>query len=439
MRRRRMETKNIEKYIEGKPWGYKLTNKVNGKWYYGIAKDDPTIYTTSSKNTELLSAIQKGEVERTIEYVDDSWEHLQTWENNILKQNNAATNPKSYNRSNGIAVNKEIVNDKMMKKVADDIVNYNSVSGINAVDVDLTNEVESNNKSRLIPTSIYNNLIFFQIRNVKRNGEHENNIADKIDEFYGNLDTLEESTGQKLLVVVLENRLYNGRPVNLVIGGNHTWHATLKSQFGFKVRMLYIPKSVHEKWSDLEIRILGQYLNPRDKKTILETNEDDAVKTGLEIYKKTNKSTTSLTSYLNNENWTNKQKDRIKQRVGREYEKWEELKNRPQNFIDYSTPEQKQLIDDKVKELEGSNTLVRVMSTGKASIGDPMTKVLHEIFNGEKRLEKIKIVLYHPNMNKYNEFKNKWEQYFPTWQRLAKHENVDLTWFEMPHLINEGE
>jgi len=434
-----VETKNIEKYIEGKPWGYKLTNTVNGKWYYGIAgaEQSPETYVTSSKNTELLSAIAKKEVVRTIEYVDDSFEHMQTWENNILKENNAATNPDSYNRSNGIAVQKEIVNDKIMKKVADDIVKHNSVSGVNPVDIDLTNEVESNNKRKLIPTSIYNDLVFFQIRGTKINGEHLNNLADKIDEHYGNLDTLEEMTGQKLLVVVLENRIYNGRPVNLVIGGNHTWHATLKSQFGFKVRMLYIPKSVHEKWSDLEIRILGQYLNPRDKKTILETNEDDAVKTGLEIYKSTNKSTTSLNSYLNNDNWTNKQKDRIKQRVGREYEKWEELKNRPQNFIDYSTDEQKQLIKDKEKELEEPNTLVRVMSTGKASIGDPMTKVLHEIYNGEKRLEKIKIILYHPNMNKYNEFKSKWEQYFPTWQKLAKHENVELTWIEMPHLIDE--
>ena len=79
-----------------------------------------------------------------------------------------------------------------------------------------------------------------------------------------------------LLVVVLINRLYNGRYVRLVIGGNHTWHATLKSKLGFKVRVLEIPSSVHGKWSDLEIRILGQYLNPRDKKTILETNEDDA-------------------------------------------------------------------------------------------------------------------------------------------------------------------
>ena len=77
------------------------------------------------------------------------------------------------------------------------------------------------------------------------------------------------------------------------------------------------------------------------------------------------------------------------------------------------------------------------MSTGKASIADPVSKIIHEIYNGEIRLEKIKIVLYHPSLKHYNEFKNKWEQYFPTWQRLIKHENINLTWYEMPHLIEE--
>ena len=432
-----MKTVNLEKYIEGKPWGYKLLNWKNGKWYYGITKKNPDIYFTSSKNTELLSAINKDEIVRSIEISDDSWEHLQTWEKEILTKNNAAKNPMSYNNSNGIAIIKTTVDDKLMRKVADDILNHNTVSGVNPVEVDITNEVEPNNKTKFKPDSIYNNILQFQVRDNLLSGDHIKNLTDKIDQHYGNLDRIEEETGQKLIIVVLEDRLFNGRNVPLRIGGNHTWHATLKSQFGFKFRILYIPKSVHSQWSDLEIRILGQYLNPRDKKTILETNEDAAVKTGLEIYKKTNKSTTTLNSYLNNENWTPKQKDRIKQRVGREYEKWELLKTTPQNFIDYSTPEQFKLVTDKVEELKEPNCLVKYMSTGKASIADPVSKIIHEIYNGEIRLEKIKIVLYHPSLKHYNEFKNKWEQYFPTWQRLIKHENINLTWYEMPHLIEE--
>ena len=432
-----MKTVNLEKYIEGKPWGYKLLNWKNGKWYYGITKKNPDIYFTSSKNTELLSAINKDEIVRSIEISDDSWEHLQTWEKEILTKNNAAKNPMSYNNSNGIAIIKTTVDDKLMRKVADDILNHNTVSGVNPVEVDITNEVEPNNKTKFKPDSIYNNILQFQVRDNLLSGDHIKNLTDKIDQHYGNLDRIEAEPGHKLIIVVLEDRLFNGRNVPLRIGGNHTWHATLKSQFGFKFRILYIPKSVHSQWSDLEIRILGQYLNPRDKKTILETNEDDAVKTGLEIYKKTNKSTTTLNSYLNNENWTPKQKDRIKQRVGREYEKWELLKTTPQNFIDYSTPEQFKLVTDKVEELKEPNCLVKYMSTGKASIADPVSKIIHEIYNGEIRLEKIKIVLYHPSLKHYNEFKNKWEQYFPTWQRLIKHENINLTWYEMPHLIEE--
>ena len=77
---------------------------------------------------------------------------------------------------------------------------------------------------------------------------------------------------------------------------------------------------------------------------------------------------------------------------GTEHAKWEELKNRPQNFIDYSTDAQNKILKDKAKEYEGPNTLVKIISTGKASIGDPMTKALHEIYNGQIRLEKILVL-----------------------------------------------
>ena len=40
-------------------------------------------------------------------------------------------------------------------------------------------------------------------------------------------------------------------------------------------------------------------------------------------------------------------------------------------------------------------------------------------------------------MIKYNDYHVKWKHYFPTWAKLAKHEGVELTWVEMPHLIDE--
>ena len=51
-----MKTNNIEIYKEGQPWGYKLTNVVNNKFYYGIAgaEQTPVSYTHLTLPTILL-------------------------------------------------------------------------------------------------------------------------------------------------------------------------------------------------------------------------------------------------------------------------------------------------------------------------------------------------------------------------------------------------
>ena len=435
-----MITHNRQIYQEGKAWGYRFDNIKNGMWYYGAGPKDksPDDYNTGSENVELLSAISRGEIERTIICADDSYDNILTWENNILVEKDAKNNPMSYNGNNGMVANKQKPNPKLMKAVADEIIEHNSLGDINAFEIDLTYEVERNKKSKLKPNSIYNNLVFWQgARQVKIITDHKNRISENTDKYFGNIDDIKKYTGQDMLMVILEDRLYEGRRVPLVIGGNHTWHGILHSQFGFRIKCLRITRSVHERWSDLDVRQLSTYLNPRNRKITLETNEDDAVKTCVEILKDTNESMTEVTSFLNEESWTSKEKTRIKRRAKNEFDKQKEEKNIPKNFIEYKTEEEKQLIKDKVKEYEGKNTLVKVMSTGKASIGDPMTKVFHEIYNGETRLEKIVIILYHPSPAVYKIFKEKWEQYFPTWQKLAKNENVELKWVEMDHEIDE--
>ena len=73
----------------------------------------------------------------------------------VQKNYNAEINALSYNKSNCILGKvKEVVNDKMMKAVADDITKNNSVAGVNIHEMDLSNEVESNNKSKLRPDPI---------------------------------------------------------------------------------------------------------------------------------------------------------------------------------------------------------------------------------------------------------------------------------------------
>ena len=54
------------------------------------------------------------------------------------------------------------------------------------------------------------------------------------------------------------------------------------------------------------------------------------------------------------------------------------------------------------------------------------------MFNGKKNVKVIKLVLYHPTMAAMNKFKKEYEQDFKNWNRMFKHEHVDLQWQEMP-------
>ena len=113
------------------------------------------------------------------------------------------------------------------------------------------------------------------------NYDHVNDLAQYIDAANGNLKTLEEQTGQKLLVVILRDVLHEGRMVDLVIGGNHTLLAIEKSKYGFNLPVCDIPKSIHGAWIKPEVRGLSEYLNPISAIKKLETNEDDLIKTGV--------------------------------------------------------------------------------------------------------------------------------------------------------------
>ena len=89
-----------------------------------------------------------------------------------------------------------------------------------------------------------NGSVKFQSRKVLINYDHVNDLAQYID-VAKDLKTLEEQTGQKLLVVILRDVLHEGRMVDLVIGGNHTLLAIEKSKYGFKICDIF---KVHGVW-----------------------------------------------------------------------------------------------------------------------------------------------------------------------------------------------
>ena len=235
--------------------------------------------------------------------------------------------------------------------------------------------------------------------------------------------------------------LPDGRKTHGRIGGNHTWYATLESQFGFNVRILYIPKHIHGVWSDLEIRMLAEYLNPIKKVKTLETSIGSAIKTCYEILNETG-SFEEVTKHLSNENSSKKQKEANKRGVKKQVDQREEAKVKPKNFLDYSTPERKQILVDTVKRIKRTpHTLVKKMSTGSIFIGDYISEAIREVRVARdegKTINTAHIVLYHPTMKAKQKFEEKWKQSFVDWQYVLKGGlKLNLTWEVMPHLQDE--
>ena len=150
----------------------------------------------------------------------------------IIKNTNAEHDPMSYNEGPGI-VSKDVLREpnlNMMKDIADGILNERSLMGAKFYTIDLGNDKSiKKGKGYFLPDSKLNDLVKFQSRKVLINYDHVNDLAQYIDAANGNLKTLEEQTGQKLLVVILRDVLHEGRMVDLVIGGNHTLLAIEKS------------------------------------------------------------------------------------------------------------------------------------------------------------------------------------------------------------------
>ena len=432
-----METIYDVPYNGESAWAYRLDNTVTGKWYIGISKQPVDSYTTSSENTELLSAISNGEVDRHIIHVDGSYPAMEIWETENLTFLNAKDDPMSYNHSNGMARTKRLPRTEMMKGIAVEIRETNSYNNINSTVVDLTNEKEiKRGKGVLKPTSKFRDVVALQPRDKLIDGSHLGDLVEKIDQNRGNLPSIEKETGQKLLCVFLRNRLYQGNEVDLRIDGNHTFKATIIAKYGFTLNILYLPESMHNDWTDDEIRLLGEYLNPRSEITVLETSEEDVIKTCVILSLTYGRDSGVMNDHLAQHKFTNKAKDRIKKNVARQLNNLEEEDRRPKNFITYAdSKEPMKLVVEKYKKKP--NTWSVYWSTSKASIGDYATKILNQIYHGKENLKLVHIVLYHPTMVAKNKFDKEYVKGFKDWKRILKYEGVDLTWEVMPHLRDE--
>jgi hypothetical protein len=432
-------------------WGYRLKNTVTKKWYDGIAEknntkgiENPEDYITHSNNPELMNAIANGEIERHIIRVDNSYNSMVVWETERLTKLNAKNDPMSYNENNGMSQTKSLPDVPMLKHLAETILEHHSISGVDAFMLDLSNEKEFDNLfGKLKSSSTYNNLKPLQIREELIDPVHVDEISTEVDDYLGNLDVLEEQTGQKYLVVVLKDyKLPDGQIVDIIIGGNHTWRGFIKSRFGNKVPMLMIPPSIHTKFSKEEeaVAIFGELMNPRNKKKVLETKEADTLKTCLRIARKYGKDNQTIRDLLSAEGYNSKQKASIKGKIDTRLKNENEAKHqKAMNFDNYKGDESKEVLAKKKKKLqkENPNAIISIMSSGISGIGNNVSRHLNNIFRGQKRIDKLHFIVYHPRIRYISRFTNEYEPMMKDWVRLLKHEGVELTWEQMPSYKTE--
>jgi len=422
-------------------WAYILHNIKNGMWYIGISTKHPDVYKTSSDNKELAMAFSRDEIKRYIIKTGYDLEQMKRYESDLIIDTNAEHDSMSYNDGPGI-VSKDILREpnlNMMKDIADGILYERSLMGAKFYTIDLGKEKSiKKGKGYWLQDSKLNDLVKFQTRNIQINYDHVNDLAQYIDAANGNLKTLEETTGQKLLVVILRDVLHEGRLVDLIIGGNHTILALKKSKYGFSLPVCDIPKSVHGQWIMPEVRGLSEYLNPISAIKKLETNEDDLIKTGVSFAHDYGPESDVITNHLDNHGIVGKQRTRIRSNITKKYNEDKNKSSIPENFVTYEGIKDtriQEVIKDREKD---KKTYVSVLSSGKLSVGDVVQRAVEKMKNGIINYNKIHLIVYHPDPSAKKTFDDKWINMIHAWDWFRDPQKCEgLTYEEMPYQKQE--
>ena len=427
-----MKTNYNVEYNNEEGFVYKLTNKKDGKWYVGKSEADINIYATSSRNVDLLKGISEGNVDREIIYVG-SKQDIESWEKQWLTENDAANDPMSYNRSNGISSLDKPLDFKAMQLHAQSIIDDHSICGVNAEWVELDKIITSSNMGELAPTSILNDLGHIQVRDERIMQKHVRKLRDLFDDNQGNLENID----QNFLVVILEDRVWGDKSGDKLIGGAHTLEAAITSNFVFKIRILRIPKSVHSSWLDEEVRALGLLLNPRDRLVKNQTGLDDLIKNlvDLHIINGIQLNSTIMKDYKNTFCHTRTEKDWVTKKVKQIVDDIN-AKNRnyiPSNIIDYSDPKEKEVLDKKIKDLMKDKTVfAKSFTTGKANVFDYAATILHNIYHKKSQIKTFHAIIWHPDRKRKDIWKSKYLAGFKDLKKCLKDGvGVDLQLEEM--------
>ena len=416
-------------------FGYKLTNTENNKWYYGIhlgnPYDEEDSYITSSTNDELKRAISEGKVERDIVYFG-TYVEAQIWEKETIEKTNAVKDSMSYNEMRGISTHTKLPDAEKMKEVAEDIIENNCFANIQVTDIKFEKDFV-NGKGVLKPNSPLIDFKHFQVRLKELDNNHVRSLSDLVDNAVGDLKLLK----QNLIVVVLKNRKVNGIKGDYIIGGNHTFKGIIESKHCITMPVLMIPESTHSEWSDEEIRDLGMFLNPRQQK-VMETKLEDIAK---RIVDKINAGfdlkSNVVKSFKNAFELTKSEKQSVTNTVKKMLDDEDFKKNKPVNWIDWTTKENKEKLDKYMEKLKTKNSLTKVYSSGKVTLGDDLIKVLNAYYGKTQKIQNVNIVLYHSSLKSKDRWKKEYQVGFDNFAKILSKIDVDAKIITLPTTKDE--
>lgn len=314
---------------------YRFTDMDTNRVYVGIHKGYVGDgYWHSSKNKEFDKLLANSEANLKYEILEyGDYNQMTVSEHKILSEADAKNNPLFFNKTNGAPKYKPIDLEKV-KELVERIEN---------------GEFTSDVKESIEEVSKYFKL---QVRFIE-NPEHVRDISEKIDDAGGSTD--------KCNPVIIAVKRQAGSDV--IIDGNHTVAAVVKSKHGRDVPVARIPEDVHSEYTNEELLAVGNLMNRPPDVIKQRASKLDMIKYIQAQYEKgVPVDDISNKSFLKEMKFSNNQIKSILKEAKQEIEKGE-LKKANQLWIDYTTGSGKKSLEAKKDSTKDKDTMCIAVSS----------------------------------------------------------------------------
>jgi hypothetical protein len=359
-------------------WKNITTDMKYGGKHNGFVGDG---YNHSSQNPNMQDDFQNMQHEWEYSVIHyGSEDYITNKEREILKSNEAGTNPKWYNLTNG-GTTYDVSKNQQIKFIVDSIK-----EGKWLQDTEL-------NKSEI------QNLL---------GGGIQVRINSSDPKFIKHISTLIDDKGDTSNtnpLVLVEYKKGEGKLIN----GNTTGQATIDSKHGKKLKWQLIPNDLVKNFSDNDYRALGLALNPKPKKPTNPTNIPEAVVYVMDAYRQGNRPIKDIsnTEYLKEIlNFSSTQIAQVYKEAEAQISSGAATTTTP--LIRYASKAHKAKLKQRVADLESKlpNTKVFAYSSSMIRYGDIVEKLMINDKRSKNSKDKFSNVMLLIHFSSYTDISN---------------------------------